>query len=336
MGTYQFKPFAVWSRNSTPTNWGVTNPYVWPALDSQLVLAANVTSALGRRFTWGDGIFVNVAGTGNITFEGRFYLDGDPTPLELNDLPVGFTPTSCQLHCSSAAQWASLITMGYTIGLRFALETSQQPTEAALLTTFDAFPVPSAFQIYNHLIFDLAYDGNPAGQGTWGFNNFFVEGEYTAMAWTFTIDPPAESNVEANTPGHDTVEDSNGTLITITSDPENPDALLFDELEIVLSLDGVVYAPPIYYYRTQYYIQFWLPSDYGIGGDLIIQAVGNGTQFSGSINLAHLTVLLTAASGVYVLTQGATHDILYSSLRDGTTRNVKIPKPFIKTGFLGG
>lgn len=59
------------------------------------------------------------------------------------------------------------------------------------------------------------------------------------------------------------------------------------------------------------------------------------TEFSGSINLEVLEILYVDTSGVYQIVPGKTNDTLYSGDRDGTTVDVAIPKPFIRTGFVG-
>ncbi len=56
--------------------------------------------------------------------------------------------------------------------------------------------------------------------------------------------------------------------------------------------------------------------------------------FSGSVPLGNFIILLTNGSGIYQFQTGKTNDTLYSSARDGSTYDVKIPNPFGKTGFF--
>jgi hypothetical protein len=135
----------------------------------------------------------------------------------------------------------------------------------------------------------------------------------------YTLNPPSSSVVEP------------GQTITITSDPEDPDALLLDELTI--EFGGVPIIPTT---QTTYLLIFFIPFDYPLTGVLALDAIGNGVQFSGSVALGSLEILITDASGIYVLKPGQAFDKLYASERDGSTRTVKIPDPFIKTGFIGG
>lgn len=60
----------------------------------------------------------------------------------------------------------------------------------------------------------------------------------------------------------------------------------------------------------------------------------DGTQFGGSVPLGNFVILLTNGSGIYRLIPGQAKDVLYSSTRDGSTYDVKIPNPFAKTGFF--
>lgn len=69
-------------------------------------------------------------------------------------------------------------------------------------------------------------------------------------------------------------------------------------------------------------------------GNVPIIIICGGPPFSGSVPLGTFTILETNGSGVYQFQNGKTNDTLYSSTRDGTTYNVKIPNPFGKTGFF--
>ncbi len=60
----------------------------------------------------------------------------------------------------------------------------------------------------------------------------------------------------------------------------------------------------------------------------------NGTQFAGTVPLGKLTtVVSTDNSGIYVLSPGKANDTLYIA-GGSSTSVVKIPDPFIKSGFL--
>lgn len=63
---------------------------------------------------------------------------------------------------------------------------------------------------------------------------------------------------------------------------------------------------------------------------------GDGTQFSGWVGLTSMTITLVNASGIYRLVKNKTNDTLYDNLNPPATVDVKIPNPFVKTGFIGG
>lgn len=46
-------------------------------------------------------------------------------------------------------------------------------------------------------------------------------------------------------------------------------------------------------------------------------------------------VFMMNVSGIYTLVEGKTHDTLYERMTGITSQNVKIPDPFVKTGFIG-
>jgi hypothetical protein len=59
-----------------------------------------------------------------------------------------------------------------------------------------------------------------------------------------------------------------------------------------------------------------------------------GNEFTGTVPLGDFTILIAEASGIYKLVDGKSNDTLYTSARDGTTYDVKIPNPKGKTGFF--
>jgi len=66
-----------------------------------------------------------------------------------------------------------------------------------------------------------------------------------------------------------------------------------------------------------------------------IVIICSGPPFpGGSVPLGNFTILVANASGIYHLVDGKAEDTLYSSVRDGTTFDVKIPNPGAKTGFF--
>lgn len=62
----------------------------------------------------------------------------------------------------------------------------------------------------------------------------------------------------------------------------------------------------------------------------------NPDPFTGSVPLSPVTILYADTSGIYNITPNKRTDTLYNGARDGSSDEVAIPKPFIKTGFIGG
>lgn len=62
------------------------------------------------------------------------------------------------------------------------------------------------------------------------------------------------------------------------------------------------------------------------------------TEFSGSIALGSLSILIANASGIYTISTNSRHDTVYidSSGATNDTGDVAIPDPYFKTGFIGG
>jgi len=147
-----------------------------------------------------------------------------------------------------------------------------------------------------------------------------IDGTYDIVSFLFTLDPVSGSDVD--------VDD----LITITS----PGTDIFTDLDLSQLTIPMACGTVVPITQTQTLFTFRIPAACTGAGAVSIVATGNGVQFSGTITLGSLTILLTNASGIYTLVPGKTNDTLYDSARDGTTRNVRIPDPFAKTGFIGG
>lgn len=104
----------------------------------------------------------------------------------------------------------------------------------------------------------------------------------------------------------------------------------------------VDYSPYIIEWTT-YYIIIWMPWGFGsYSGDVDVSAHvdeppnDDGTQFSGSVPLGTLNIAVADTSGIYNISRGKKTDTLYDPARNGASNEVAIPKPFAKTGFIGG
>lgn len=248
---------------------------------------------------------------------------------------AGVTPCPELTLTDNALDFQGPITPGNT-GTSQATINASDAYSAETILDFSGSPISKADLIANYSLLTF-YIGatldnltsSASGLGTqqaasanidytFDLNNFQFIVEWDEV-FQFTIDPPTLSNVDR------------GQEVIIESDPLDPDALQLDQL--TLELDGIPITPTT---QTANLLIFYIPLDFPNEGDMELVAIGNGTQFSGSIALAAYTILVTNGSGIYVLSLGKTNDTLYSSERDGTTVDVKIPDPFAKTGFVGG
>ncbi len=314
MGTYQYKPFSVMARDNGPFNWG-TN-VVFPASDAQLIAAANATANPNYLY-WAQG--AADFGSGSITFDGRFYLDTAPaTPLTLNQLPAGFTIVSCALDIFSIYTWDQVV-LDYSNTISFANELNDViPGVASTTATITPALVPDIVAVSGFIKFTV--NRNSFNHVATAYRNIHVYGVYSILSYTFSF-PLDGTNIDLQ----------KNRLITITSDPLDPNAMDLTHITVALGACAITIVT-----QTTNLLVFSIPDSCSGDGLTSVVATGDGFQFSGPVTLGGITILTTNASGIYVLTAGKTSDTLYSSLRDGTTYDVKIPDPFAKTGFIGG
>jgi hypothetical protein len=155
-----------------------------------------------------------------------------------------------------------------------------------------------------------------------------ITGNYAILNFSWTLDTPGPVNP--------------GDTIQISSNPLNANHLKLNQLtpSIVYINDLGAHEVSItdIITQTEFSLIFTLPSlPGGNNGIIYIDGLGNGTQFSGSVVLGSLVILIENASGIYRIIADKTNDTLYvDSANSNTTANVKIPDPFAKTGFIGG
>jgi len=102
--------------------------------------------------------------------------------------------------------------------------------------------------------------------------------------------------------------------------PYNP-TLSFDFIPFnPIPFEPIIYNPP-------------RPAITHIPITMVVQIVS--TEFTGSVLLGTFEIMIADASGIYNITPNKTNDTLYSQ-NSLTIEEVKIPTPFIKTGFIGG
>lgn len=275
-----------------------------------------------------------VTASGNVVFSAvgnAFSLDGG-APISLAGLPSGFrvltagvrapgnTPTS-QIGIVRFKSLAETAQATVTFGTFGPIVTAASVINVAKdIVVPTITPITPAQLI---ALFRLDFVSVWNGVGSVNplldvFGPLEIFGTYDVLSFTYTPSPASGSSVDKS------------QLITITSTGL---AGSLDLSQLTLSVSCGTIVPII---QTATLLTFLIPAACSGAGMVSIIATGNGIQFSGSYPLATFNVLLTNASGIYTLVENKTNDTLYSSLRDGTTRNVKIPDPFIKTGFVDG
>ena len=187
-------------------------------------------------------------------------------------------------------------------------------------------PVVLPVDLYNaHWKMVMVSDSSGSGVlEVGGGSGFYITGTFAITNFTSSLSP----NSQPVGPG---------SIITVTSDPNDPNAMDLSKLTSVnITGDGGLNLNVTSFTTaTTNLLVFTVPSFGGPTPQVItLNAVGNGSQFSGSIKLGILeTIYFINAPGIYFLDSTATADTLYNP--DGGTIVVPIPNPFFKTGFVG-
>jgi hypothetical protein len=250
-------------------------------------------------------------------------IDGVPTLLA--DLPVGFHIVDLTLHMTAVINSPTHFTafaMQYNMSQVY---TNPNIPNGGATAPIDVTGLTPSDLYGDHFSLSLTTDGDASA--TINSNGFFITGTYDIQNFTFDLSLATQPVQQ-------------GTLVTITSDPNDPDHMELNQLTEIDIVQGVDLTPvTIVGTPTEFEIVFEIPdlSTLPVPNPqtLHFQAVGNGVQFSGSVPLGKLeTILFRNAPGIYFLDKTATSDTLYDP--DGGTINVPIPEPFFKTGFIGG
>lgn len=158
------------------------------------------------------------------------------------------------------------------------------------------------------------------------FGRWLLYGVYNVLRYSFALNTP-----NANPGDVITITDANNHLNDFTSFKaywkSNPNATEFSggvDLPIITSSPGVV--------------TLMLPLNKGLPyGGRRLRIVGIMDSGNGEVDIADVNVvaLLTDGSGIYNLTPGKREDTYYDrSVTPSVTVDMKMPKPFIKTGFF--
>lgn len=265
------------------------------------------------------------------------YLDGDyNNPIGINDLPPGFTILTANLNAAlnfsinSGGNNNDLTALGLVSPYDFSTDFSEiivpispLPTNSGLFGTYtiETTNVLAAFPAGGSLILNLLEHNDLPGMSI----ACRIYGTYETQSFSYQLAVPTEP-----------VEPSDS--ITVTSD--EPDPLDFTQITglIMVYPDGteVPIDPSNWTTVEEFLFVFVIPS-FGADEPTVLTFVVTSTQFSGTVTLGRLiTIYFTSATGIYQLDWAKYEDTLYIEDDPGETVDVKIPNPFIKTGFVGG
>lgn len=266
----------------------------------------------------------NFAGTG-------VELDGVPT--NINNLPVGFHITSLRvqaafsiINTTNGADFITMMQILYDLGVVFdnpnladgshVINANIDLLGVSYLTLYGAH-WEFRFTFIDNIFPNFGCGPQPACFASVGLSRLFIDGQFELVSWTFPLDPGPYSV---------------GENVDITA-ADNLD----DLSEIYLTFDGTEVIVNTFVVQTATLLTFTLPIGLGnFTGTVNVSGKGNGVQFSGFVMLGTLEILLANASGIYTLVKNKTNDTIYDRSTPGATIDVKIPNPFIKTGFIGG
>lgn len=274
----------------------------------------------GDGFEFGAILAGNIAISGTVRFQfdhgsNIISLDGN-APISFNALPGGFTPTSATIsflyQLIQAAGTTSIFIQLDPLTESPAFSVPDSILPMSLAYNFNTFPQPKMLDIINNGFGIRASFGN--NNDFVDAANFLFTGTYAIQNSQYTI--PIGSvyvgdKIKITGPGLDGVAQ---VQLTFT-DANGPQTIIVPPWDIIL----------------QQSTQLWFYVPYGFFSFPIDQTpktatitlLGNGVQFSGSVVAGTITVLFSDASGIYVLTETQTNDILY--FRAGYTVTIAQP-----------
>lgn len=270
---------------------------------------------------------LNYTNTLRFSFVGNcIYLDGSLIPISFAGLPAGFTALSGSVRVAIDSIQDNPPVGGTAIFNLQKLAGDNGPNNLDYPYDFVTLPIPTMLDLVNNGCGFKAHVANvPDIPGVSGgvavlfdIFNLRVEGTYNIAFYNFTLSPPSGSSVDV------------GDTITITS----PGSDILTDLDLKHLTVSMTCGLVEVIVQTPRVLTFTIPSACRGAVASTISVTGDGTQFSGTVALGTLTVLNTNASGLYTLVPGKTNDTLYRNARDGTTRDVAIPNPRVRTGFL--
>lgn len=321
-GTYILKPTLVdqkngfWFGYDGAAGFATDNPSLISGANNPAITVGTLHTAGALTLLGGlDNIHVAVSNTNDLirlSFVGNScYLDGSGVPISFASLPAGWIPTTVQARMRSSvnAQDAT-----YKVYLQFnALTESPNFVTLPGPSSFSSFnwpsvTMPSALSLFNNGI-GLRIDNTTIGQrSSREYLGMMIVGNYDIQSFGWSIE--TTGSVQS------------GDEVTIVGDGENS---LTDIEEVCLIWDTITICLTEFLVQTPTRLTLIVPSG--------VNASGFSLTADG-VFLGSLVYIFEDASGIYTLTKDKTTDTVYDGAHDGTTNEVKIPNPFIKTGFV--
>jgi hypothetical protein len=332
-GTFRITtPVTVSTKTVVQANEEFSGLYTDAALIAG-VIGNGIAAILGL----GDHLVDGTAVSGIIRFNfdqntAIISVDGAPA-ISFNSLPSGFTVSSAILSLgtegSSSGGNEYLQLDSLTEGNPIPFGT---PAMHSLAYDFSQIPQPTMLDIINNG-FGIRAAFNDIHQFCYGYS-FSITGTYFIQSWSW--DMPVTTAIKA---GDKFEIDAVPDLIDPTV---IPDVTLKDIAAIVLAytdIDGnevvvEVLAQDFLVWNYRQIIFYFPRFRQIIDSTIRIYAVGNGTQFSGTVLLGTLSVIFADVSGIYTLVPNKRTDTVYDPDNRGQTIEVHIPDPFLETAYI--
>jgi hypothetical protein len=313
-----------WYSNGNITDAGICNTFATGVLE---YVAAKNTGVAIPTLTFGFDQSTAI-----------FSLDGG-SAISYNSLPVGFTITYLEFMLTLGSNFIGNIKLtfpNFTSQETFNYPPASSSVDYILVDTPDSITANQF--IGSKIEFTVAIDTTHEPDNLISLLSLYsysLVGEYSNLTFTYTIDTPNPIKI-----GHDV------SVSSVGPDLGGLDLSATTSIDLTYLDNGSVpHTINIPYsnftFINTYQLIFIIPIIFrtiwinlGITSrSITIVANINGTQFSGSITLGTRTILYENVSGIYEIVKGKTSDTVYD--RTGTTLEVKIPNPFIKTGYIG-
>lgn len=355
MGTFILRPLSVFTINGA---WlirvaGVVNP-----APTNPEFVENIFIPDGSPHNYNN--IVSPGGDCSLTCTGlSLYLDGSLSPIDTNNLPPGFVITSAHVTCI-----LELTGLGEIRLFKNLVQIASTTTILAVDVDLGAIPNLDLQTA------TLQVEAAPT-TGDARISGLRISGEYTTGSISLN---PAAGNVEPGQSITVTsaIDLAAGTFAAIQGDkviplvPKiTPDGVILevptpatddcfdcmddcpecsecvdtcsDDLDSVTCQECMenCFDCLVECLESEEFAEACHESTGAPPGEIPIRIVCSfPAEFEGTVPLGDFTILLANASGIYRLVNGKTNDTLYSSSRDGSTYDVKIPNPFGKTGFF--